>query len=289
MNLIKLTTKEFERMAKLILDRTGIHLPESKLSLLSNRLRRRLRELGLDTFQEYHDLLLNPAKYKVELPHFLSAVTTNETYFFRNENLWKFIRGTWIPETVARKAKAGARTLRVWSAASSSGEEAYTIGICLQEDIPDFAEWRIQITGSDISDRVLQQARNAEFNDYALSKTTPQLTKKWFESCNGVYTLSKAIRKMVTFQYHNLRDAFPEKNFDLVFLRNVLMYFDTPMKLKVLETVTNALAVGGILVVGDVDPIRNTPELNQALTLEYAGPNLYMKPLPERMLAGATS
>ena len=279
MELVKLTKLEFSRIARLIYDHTGIHLPDTKLKLLSNRLRPRLKALKLDSFQTYYKLLLNAEKRKDELSHFLSAVTTNETYFFRNNKLWQFFQQTWLPEIVARKKGASRPTIRICSAASSSGEEAYTAAICLREKLPDFSRWRTSIIGYDISDNMLEKARAAEYNDYAVSRMTKTLLNKWFEKDGQVYRLHSDIRKMVTFQFHNLRDPFFGGRFDLIFLRNVLMYFDAPMNLKVINNVSAALSPGGYLFVGDVDPIRNTPELNQAMKLEYREPNLYQKPV----------
>lgn len=276
--LVKLTAKEFKNITALVYDQTGIHLPESKLTLLSNRLRRRLRSLKLETFQEYYDLLRDPKKCQDELPDFLSAVTTNETYFFRNDNLWKFFRETWIPQMVKERKQSAKKSLRIWSAASSSGEEAYTAAICLREHLTNFASWNVAVVGSDISDRVLEQARAAEYNDYAVAKISKSQMTKWFTANEQTYQLKPEIRKIVSFQFHNLRDRFPGGAFDLIFLRNVLMYFDTPMKQKVLDTVTEALVPGGYLFVGDVDPLRNTPELNETLKVDYIGPNLYRKP-----------
>lgn len=278
MELVKLTNAEFERLAKLVYERTGIHLPDSKLTLLSNRLRRRLRVLNLNGFGDYYDLLRDPKRSEDELPHFLSAVTTNETYFFRNEALWKYFRGTWLPELVKRKSAKNQKTIRIWSAASSSGEEAYTTAICLCEDLAERSKWNVNIFGSDISQRVLEKARSGEYNDYAVSRVPPATLQKWFTKSGEVFQLKDEVRNLVKFQFHNLRDAFPQGNFDLVFLRNVLMYFDNEMKKTVLANVSKALSPGGHLVVGDVDPIRQTPELHQSITLEYAGPNLYLKP-----------
>ncbi|MEK6675761.1 MAG: protein-glutamate O-methyltransferase CheR [Planctomycetota bacterium] len=270
-----MTVEEFRRMSDLIRERTGIHLPETKLTLLSNRLRRRLRVLELSTYQDYYDLLLDSKRCEEELPHFLSAVTTNETYFFRNEKLWEFMRQKWIPEIV--KIKAANRTLRVWSAASSSGEEAYTTAICLREHLPEFSKWKVMVIGTDISQKVLDKARGGEFNDYAVSKVEPAILKRWFDQKDAVFHLKPEIRQIVQFKFHNLRDRFQNAGFDLIFLRNVLMYFDLEMKQVVLRNVQDALSPGGHLIVGDVDPIRHTKELMSVVTLESCGPNLYRK------------
>ena len=178
MELVKLTLEEFKNIAGLVYDKTGIDLQESKITLLSNRLRKRLRELKLDTFQQYYELICNSRKYDEEMPHFLSAVTTNETYFFRNEALWKFVQGKWIPEILEKKKNNKIPSIRVWSTASSSGEEAYTTSICLREGIKNIAKWRIAIVASDISQRVLDRAGAGEYNDYSVSRMDKTLLKK---------------------------------------------------------------------------------------------------------------
>jgi chemotaxis protein methyltransferase CheR len=282
--LIELTSGEFKKLAKLIYEKTGIHLPDSKATLLGNRLRRRLRALDLDSFDAYHKLLRVKASYEEELPHFLSAVTTNETYFFRNTNLWTFIQKKWIPEIVESRRKKPKPTVRIWSAASSSGEEAYSAGICLREALPNFAMWNVSIVGSDISDRVLERARAGVYGEYAVARMPKPLLSKWFTKKDEEYALKKDVQKLVTFKFHNLRDAMTPGNFDLVFLRNVLMYFDTEMKRKVLKNVAEAVAPGGYLVIGDVDPVRNDKELSAIVAMDYQGPNLYRK--PQRVAVG---
>lgn len=285
MELVKLTSLEFRQIAKVVYEKTGIHLPETKLTLLSNRLRKRVRALKLENFKAYYDLLKDSKRCEEELPHFLSAVTTNETYFFRNEALWKFFRETWLPEVVARKKKNRSASIRVWSAASSSGEEAFTAAICLREELPDFSRWSVQIVASDISQDVLDRARLGRFTEYSVARLPKKYITKWFDQEEDAYVIKRELCKMVSFRFHNLRDPFPNANFDLVFLRNVLMYFDTSMKVRVLANVSNALVPGGRLVVGDVDPIRNCSTLSAAMTLEYRGPNVYQKPAFDRPLA----
>ncbi|MFQ5462315.1 MAG: CheR family methyltransferase [Phycisphaerae bacterium] len=276
--LVKLSPNEFADMTELVYNRTGIFLPESKLNLLSNRLRRRLRQLNLESFRQYYELLLSEAGCKKELPFFLSAVTTNETYFFRNDALWDYLRKTWIPERRRHAAATQKKSMRIWSAASSSGEEAYTAAICLRETLQDFSTWQITIVGTDISQKMLDHARAGIYNDYAVSKTPAGTLQRWFKKADDGYRLKDEIKRLVRFQFHNLRDALPEEPFDLVFLRNVLMYFDEPMKQTVLGRVTDATQPGGYVFIGDVDPVRSTPALRDTLDLEFLGPNLYRKP-----------
>jgi chemotaxis protein methyltransferase CheR len=276
LELLKMTEQEFERAARLVYDKSGIHLPPEKLGLVSNRLRRRLRALELNSFADYYQLISSERGGEAELPHFISAVTTNETYFFRNDQLWRFFNGELIPHW--QEAKAKTRSLRIWSAASSSGEEAYTAAISLRENIPEIDDWSVTIVASDISPRVLDHARAAIYNDYAISRMGGPQVQAWFDRKDDGYHLKDVVRRMVTFQYHNLRDDSPDGGFDLVFLRNVLMYFDLDMKKRVLSVVSGALAPGGHLIVGDVDPIGASYQLKRAMQLEYRRPGVYQKP-----------
>ncbi len=277
MLLQKLTEKQFKDIAKLVYDKTGIHLEDRKLGLLSNRLRRRLKALNMTDFAEYYRFINSDKGFKEEESHFLSAVTTNETYFFRNDQLWKFITDELIDHYIQTK-KSGRKSIRVWSAASSSGEEAYTCAIVMRELLPNFSTWDVKIVGSDISNNVLDKAKAAVYNDYAVSKTSPERIKKWFVQKDGAYHLKDEIQKMVEFKFHNLRDSMAKGTYDLIFLRNVLMYFDVAMKKRVIDVVTEALAPNGRLIVGDVDPIRTISELSSHMTLEYLRPGVYGKP-----------
>ncbi len=286
--LISLTESEFARFAKFVYERAGIHLPEEKRTLLSNRLRQRLKALGLDSFSAYYERFSDEQFVDEELPHFLSAVTTNETYFFRNERLWETFADELIPQFVKRNA-ARTRSIKVWSAASSSGEEAYTAAILLRELVPDFARWKISVIGSDISKNVLDKAKAALYNDYAVSKMTPERRERWFTRDGEKYKLCDEIRKLVRFQFHNLREDFPGGGFDFVLLRNVLMYFDTAMKQRALEVTSDAVAPGGYLFIGDVDPTRTSPELLACMKLEPGAPGLYHRPAQAPALLGGKS
>jgi len=277
MKIQLLTKDQFARFARLVYDRTGIFLAEGKRTMLSNRLRRRLRALDLPDFDAYYDLMRVPKKSDAELSHFLAAVTTNETYFFRNPRLWAFFAEKWLPEFVKKNAR-GTKSLNIWSAAASSGEEAYTAAIVLRENLPNFSSWNVTIRGTDISESMLEKARGGLYADYAVSRMEPERVKRWFDHDENGYQLKDKVRKMVRYEFHNLRDSFAKNRFDFILLRNVLMYFDTPMKQRVIDVVSEALAPGGTLFVGDVDPIRTCQDLMKSLPLEVGPPALYLKP-----------
>lgn len=277
--LEQLTTRQFEMLRTFIYQRTGISLGPEKIALLSNRLRKRLRALSLPSFDDYYRLLQSGDDE--EMTHFLSAVTTNETYFFRNDKLWDFVRGTLVPDLITEKKAHGRSEMSFWSAASSTGAEAYTLAIVLRECVPQSSGWNIRVVGSDISEKVLNLAREARYDSYAVSKMTPEQRKSAFRvSEDGqTFELRDSIKKMVSFEFHNLRDVYPRGTFDAVFLRNVMMYFDLPMKRLVLKNVTAAIRPGGYLIIGDVDPLRDGSGLRDDCTLDYLRPSVYRKPV----------
>jgi len=279
MNQTRLTPDEFDRFTVIIHDTSGIHMPADKLALLSGRLRRRIESLGLDSFETYYRRMTDSMTRSLELPHFIAAVTTNETYFFRNESMWRHFSSSLVPYWMRTKKDSG-RCLRIWSAAASSGEEAYTAALLLQEQLPDLHEWGIDIVGSDICEAMLSRAKAGLYSEYAISRVPGDLLARRFVRLpDGGFQLDASIRRMVRFQAHNLRDRSSAGRFDLVLLCNVLMYFDTPMKIRAIEVATEALAPGGHLYVGDIDPIRTLPELSSASDLQYVRPGVYQKPL----------
>lgn len=276
----QLTLDEFKKLSKFVYDRTGIFLSEEKLSLLSNRLRKRVRALGLVSFEDYYQFLRKGAGDD-EMTEFLNAVTTNETYFFRNDKLWDYLADELIPSIAGEKKARGDRTLRAWSAASSTGAEAYTLAIILREKLLPLNEWAIEIVGSDISEKVLGQARAARYDAYALNKLSPARQRIYFKHDKeaNLFELREDTRDMVRFEFHNLRDPYTPTRFDLVFVRNVMMYFDLAMKRRVLANVTSALRPGGYMIIGDVDPLRDGSGLRDDCTLDYVRPSIYRKPL----------
>ncbi|GJM26007.1 MAG: chemotaxis protein methyltransferase [Phycisphaerae bacterium] len=272
----QLTPREFKLVTGFIYERTGIYIPEEKLALVSNRLRKRLRALKLPGFMAYYDLMTKGgSEFEEEFPHFLSAVTTNETYFFRNVKLWEMVSGELLDDLLELKAKQ--KSIAVWSAACSSGAEAYSVAICLNEQRHKLRDWKLRIVGTDISSRVLDIAREGIYNEYAVSKCAPERIRTNFKQLDADrYQLRADVRSMAEFKFHNLRDSMKEK-FDFVLLRNVMMYFDTPMKIKVVRSVAASMNPGGILYAGDVDPIRSTLDLNEFPQIEYVKPFIYRR------------
>ncbi|SFH74555.1 CheR family methyltransferase [Planctomicrobium piriforme] len=247
-----LTLEEFRKFETLIYQISGIRLQESKQSLLTNRLRRRLKALGLADFKTYYRLLSSP-EGSSEMAEFLNVVTTNETSFFRTEKHFEWLRTEFLPECI-RDATRGLRSkrLRIWSAASSTGEEAYSIALCLAENQLRLGGWQLEIVGTDISEDVLQRAREGVYKTSSLEGMDEKQLRRYFTAMpdHQHMCVKPALANQVTFKKHNLLNAWTAEPFDCIFLRNVLIYFDRASKAVVLRHIRNALSSRGFLVLG---------------------------------------
>lgn len=250
-----LTDAEFVRFQKLVLQVTGITLSDQKKSLIEGRLGSRLRCRKAESFSAYYQILQDPQEFD-ELQAAIDLITTNETSFFRESDhfnvLERFIRGL----------KPMTYPFRVWSAASSSGEEAYTIAMVLS-DLLGKAEW--QVIGTDISTRVLERARVGLY-PMERAATIPKdflhrFCLKGEDRHEGMFLMSRDIRERVNFQQANLCKALPKIGpFDVAFLRNVLIYFDVPQKRLVVNSVRSQLKPGGLLIVGHSESLMGIAE-----------------------------
>ena len=278
---LQLTQSEFKLMQDLVYQLAGISIADHKVSMLSNRLRKRLTVLGLDSFEAYYHLLKSSSIEDDEISHFLSAVSTNETYFFRNEKLWNYAGTDMIKHLCLAKEGQTLKRAAFWSAACSNGAEPYNLAMILKQKLPKFKEWGLQIIGTDISRRVLDVAKEGIYQEYAVQRVSQEDRRKYFKhiEADNTYALKDDIRRMVEFTHHNLRDPFKRNYFDVVFLRNVMMYFDYDMKKKVLENIFEALRVGGLMITGDVDPLRDGSDLRENSGLEFVCSNTYRKPI----------
>ncbi|MFO0831351.1 MAG: protein-glutamate O-methyltransferase CheR [Phycisphaerales bacterium] len=257
-----MTDKQFQQMRTLIYTRSGIYFPDTKKYVLESRLTQRLIELELEDFEQYYMFLSTGPYQSDEFQEMFNRITINETSFFRNEPQLDVFEKQVLPELL--EARKNTRRLRLWSAACSSGEEPYTLAILLHRTLgARLAEWNIEVLGTDISEKVLEVATSAEYSDYAV-RTTPALVKqRYFTQEGGKWMLTPAIRNMVNFQLHNLKDKLGSRRFgtfDVIFCRNVLIYFDDPMKDAVVSTFFDQLAPDGTLFIGHSETIRGTSQ-----------------------------
>jgi len=249
---------ELARYAKLVYQRTGIRIPAQKKMLLSNRVRRRLRETGIQDFSAYYNHLKQLRPGDPEWDAFLQEITTHETYLFRDAGQWDWFSKTYLPQ-LATEARAGKRPrqLRIWSAACSTGDEAFTIACCIAAHLPNYKSWKVQIVGTDIGVGAVQEAKKAIFRERAMRHVSDSYKKRFFDKAPRaeVWKARSMLTNMTAFHKHNLMNPLKTSPFDLVFLKNVLIYFDRNSKRRVMENVRAAIRPKGLLVAGAAEGI----------------------------------
>ena len=249
---------------------TGIAMNERKWLMLQGRLRRRLHTLSLTCFSEYVRLLKDEPG---EVPDFVDLVTTNETSFFRTPRIWDYFANEFLPK---RYAASPHETLKLWSAAASSGEEALSAAMLCEEFRARHPAFRYQILATDISGAVLQHAATGQYkgrNALGLRTMHPMLADKYFEVLNDGIAASPALLAHITFRQHNLFEPLRgARAFDFALLRNVLIYFDEAGQQAVLQRVHDAMAVNAVLVIGESESLSR---LKTGFTFER--PLIYLK------------
>lgn len=259
-SLADITAVQLDRYARLIYEKIGVTISPQKATLLSNRLRRRLRATGLGCYDEYFERIKKAPADNPEWQAFLQEVTTHETFLFRDQLQWDWLKGTFLPDLV-RQAQAGkrAKTLRVWSAACSTGDEATTIACCIADVLKPIDQWKIEILGTDVGAGAVEHAKNAKFGVRAMRLVPDTSRRLFFEKAGtlGEYSPKPILKDLMQFRIHNLLEPLREPPFDLVFLKNVLIYFDLKSKQKVMQNIRRALKPGGRLVTGAAEGVAD--------------------------------
>lgn len=275
MEMSQLTPRQFELFRDFIYRHSGIRMDVSKISLATNRIRRRVKANQLAGFEEYYKFIVSSAGAD-ELEHFLDAVTTNETHFFRTPQHFDWFKTEFVNDLLSRDRQGDRpRQIRVWSAACSTGEEAYSLAICLWENSLRLKDWKLSVVGTDISERVIKEARQAVYKQRAVEEVEPARLKRHFDHSAeaGTYTIRPHVRDLVTFARHNLMLPMRMPQFDCIFIRNVLIYFDRQSKATVIEQLVRALNRGGYLVVGPSEGVYDMLEpLTKRSTFLYQKP-----------------
>jgi chemotaxis protein methyltransferase CheR len=262
-----ITPAEFAQFQRFIFDAAGITLASTKAALVSGRLGKRLVHNGLDNYADYLRMLTS-GSHPAEVQMAVDLLTTNETYFFRESKHFDFLR------TKALSARSGGRSFRVWSAAASSGEEAYSIAMVLADCLGG-APW--EVLGTDISQRVLQSAARGIFRMERARHIPPAYLHRYClkgtEEHEGTLMVDRTLRARVSFVQANLNAPLPDLGaFDLIFLRNVLIYFNDETKRQVVDRVSAALRPGGHFLVGHSESLHG---ITDALRAE--APSIYCR------------
>jgi chemotaxis protein methyltransferase CheR len=287
-----LDADDFRVLRALVNGYCGIDLTVDQRAGVERRLRDRVSILGIDSFSEYVRLLRTDPKGRGELDEAVEALTTNETYFFREDYQLRAFKDEVIP-LLAQQASARKR-LAVWSAGCSTGEEVYSIAITLLET-PDLAGWDLRVYGSDISKRCLAHARRAVYRPSAFRATPPEMKRRWFHDGPDGLLVQERVRQLCHFGHLNLLDgdrAPALGRMDAVFCRNVLIYLDPLSRRRVIDLFHQRLYPGGVLLLGHSESLLNVSTAFELLHLRddlvYRRPLLaYGIPSPRRMRAAA--
>jgi chemotaxis protein methyltransferase CheR len=256
---------EFQYITGVLHDHTGIRLAPGKEALVASRLDRRIRALGLDGYADYVRML-RERHNEVELHQLIDLLTTNETFFFREAQHFEYLRHT------AVAARPAGRPFRLWSAASSTGEEAYTAAMVLADLLPA-GMW--EIVGTDISTRVVDSARAALYPIAAAERVPRPLLRRYClrgrEEYEGMMTVDRELRSRVQFHCLNLMSDFRQLGrFDVIMLRNVMIYFDLETKRKLVPRLQDMLVPGGHLIIGSSESLNSIPS-----RLRMVEPSIY--------------
>lgn len=249
-----------KRYGDFIYEVAGIRIASQKKTMLSNRLRRRLRATGIEDFDEYLNQLKRLPRSHEEWDAFLQEVSTHETYLFRDAGQWEWFQSTFLANIVSDARKGlRERNIRIWSAASSTGDEAHTVAACIAAKVPNLAQWKIEILGTDIGHDAVRQATEGVFDERAMHQVPLEYTRRFFDARpDGKTWIFKSMYKdWLKFRKHNLLDPIREKPFDLVFVKNVLIYFDRESKTRVLGNILPLIKPGGYLLTAAAEGVAN--------------------------------
>ena len=249
-----MTCPDFTFIAALLKERSGLIITPDKQYLLETRLTPIVRELGLSGLPALFDRLRQPGSLAVR-DQVVDAMTTNETSFFRDTHPFESLRKSVIPELAARRA--GSRSIRIWSAACSTGQEPYSLVMMLKDHFPALENWKIEIIATDISPSVLARAREGLYSTFEAQRGMPiHSLIRHFDQVEGGWQIKPEMRRAVTFRAANLLEDFSGLGaFDLILCRNVLIYFDQPTKTRILDAMARQLGPDGALLLGGAESV----------------------------------
>ena len=250
----KYTDSDYYRLSKLAHKHAGINFMEAKRELVYGRLQKRVRFHNMKSFKQYCDYLEGDDNSN-EMKHFINAITTNVTSFFRENHHFEYLQNVIFPEIQLENKGAVKRAMRIWSAGCSSGKEPYSIAMVLRECIPDLDSWDAKILATDLDSDILAVAKEGVYPADQMDGVSPDRRKRWFKRGQGAnedtVRIDAAVRNLVHFRQLNLIGDWPMKGqFDCVFYRNVAIYFARESQIQIVDRIANYIKPGGYLVVG---------------------------------------
>jgi chemotaxis protein methyltransferase CheR len=273
-----LSNKEFEMFRGLIYDTCGISLTLSKKELVKARLTKRLTKTGLNSFNDYYNYVTKTDKTGKELIHLIDNISTNKTDFFREKKHFDYLNTTLLPDLISSKEKNKNRKLRIWCAASSSGEEPYTLAMTVFNHIKPDNGWDVKILATDISTRILQRAIDGVYKTELLNDVPSGITSAHFSEVlvdnTNCYKAKDHLKDIITFRRFNLMtEKFPFKYpFDFIFCRNVMIYFDPETQHRLVKKFYNCLPKNGYLFIGHSETLSKSDN-----DFKYIQPAVYQR------------
>ncbi len=260
-----LSDGNFEKFKNLIYDKSGIFFSNSNRTILESRLRERLRSTIPETVAEYYKFIIQDQE---EMKSLLDSVTTNLTRFFRNAAHYDTFINHVIPEIIKKKQSVGDRTFKIWSAGCSTGEEPYTNAMVLKEYLPN--DFKIDIMASDLSLKSLMKAKEGIYASSKVSGIPDSYLKKYMDPVENGFKMKDSIKELVKFDYHNLKFPSNFRNLDVIFCRNVLIYFDEAAQKNVIEGFWNALGRSSYLFIGHSESLFGMETQFEFIKTEWA-------------------
>ena len=274
---IQLSEAEMRLLQALVYQECGMYFDARRTHFLEDRLQRRLRECRMDSFYNYYRLLIS-SEGKQELAQLLENLTVNETSFFRNKAQLELFHKHILDEIIRKKQADKTTSLRIWSAGCSTGQEPYTIAMLVADALafhqlrtPQAAEitwpkplipapWRVEIPASDINYSVLRAGQEGIYGESQMASVDYSYRLRYFDKVGERYAVKKGLKELVHFDFHNLKtDFLPQRN-DVIFCRNVMMYFDEAEQRRLIEKFHRCLAPGGYLLVGHAESLLGLTE-----------------------------
>lgn len=272
-NIITINDHDFKLLSDLIYSYSGITLTLQKKPLLIGRLQSSVKRLGFNNFKDYYSYILSDTS-GTEISDLINCISTNHTYFYREEKHFEYLANIVLPEITRKLRNEGLNDLRIWCAGCSSGEEAYMIAMILHEFYSkEYYAWNAGVLATDISEKVLDQARSGIYSQDNLKKL-PIIFLKYFNKKGDQYVASEKLKKEVTFRRFNLtNDYFPfKKAFDIIFCRNVMIYFDKTTRDQLINKFYDYLNPGGYLFISHTESIGRDQHM-----FKYIQPAIYRR------------
>ncbi|GJQ58722.1 MAG: chemotaxis protein methyltransferase [Candidatus Scalindua sp.] len=273
-----ISNEEFELLRDLIYKTSGINLAQSKKELVKSRLSKRLAARSINSFEEYYRFVTKTDKTGEELVHLIDSISTNKTDFFREKKHFDFLNSKLLPDLIAKKEKRRNKKLRIWCAASSSGEEPYTLAMTVLGHINPKNGWDVKILATDISTKILQKAIRGVYKKETVNDISQGLLAAHFSRITKdnivFYKAKDHLKELITYRRFNLMTPkFPFKNpFDFIFCRNVMIYFDPETQQRLVSKFYDCLPKEGYLFIGHSETLAK-----RVTGFKYVQPALYQK------------